>query len=99
MRSDNYKQQLETFNKFEENFTQYILYDKRADEDTLKLWKAFEQDIAKATDSDVMSDNKVCLMAWLYDNWKAWLDCVLDGTFKYMNVVNMVFESWIEFCN
>ena len=94
-----YNSRLSVFDVFENNLTQYLLYDKRADEDTFKLWKALEQDIAKASNSDVMSDNKVCLITWLESNWRAFLECILDNNFKYMNVASIVLQTWIEFCN
>lgn len=93
-----YYQKLYTYNEFEKNLTHYILYNSHADETVFKLWKAFEQNIAKATDSDTMCDNKACLITWLECNWGAFLECILDGSFRYMNVASLVLDSWNEFC-
>lgn len=94
-----YKEELKTFDKFEENITHYLLYDSRADENCFRLWKAFEQDIAAATSTDIMLDNKVCLITWLKENWGAFLECILNNEFTYMNVASIVLESWEEFCD
>lgn len=90
-------EELEKFEKFESNLACYVLYDKRADVEAFKLWKAFDNFINEAKDQDTMLDNKVCLIAWLEDNWNAFLKCILDDNFKYINVSSMVLESWEEF--
>ena len=93
-----YKRLLLMFNRFETNLANYLLGDSRADEHTFKLWKMVEHEISRAQTSDVADDNKVCLMTWLEQNWGAWLRCVLDGSYNYMNVTSIVLGSWKEFC-
>ena len=96
---DVHEEELILFDEFAERFKHYLLFDKRADENTFKLWKALTQDIASAQTVDIMTDNKVCLVTWLRSNWGAFFECILDESFKYMNVTELVLESWNEFCN
>ena len=84
--------------EFKKNFAHYLLHDNRADETTFKLWKAFAKDIEDATDIETKSDNKACQIAWLEQSWGAFLECILDGSYKYMNVAGLVLESWNRFC-
>lgn len=93
-----YEEKLVMFDAFELSIIHYILYDARADEDVFRLWKSIEQSIAIATSDDIMSDNKVCVITWLEQNWGAYLECILDGKFRYMNVTSLVLDSWKKFC-
>ena len=36
------------------------------------------------------------LMIYLLDNWYAWLMCVVDGNYKYINLTEMIYQSWLE---
>jgi hypothetical protein len=90
--------ELALFDTFECNLSHYLLFNNRADESTFKLWKAFQQNISKGQTPDIVTDNKICLMNWLQSNWGAFTECILDNTFKYMNVTSLVLDSWKEFC-
>lgn len=94
----NYDEYICKYSKFEENLLSYLLYNQNADIDTLKLWQSFYSYIANAKEYDIMLDNKVCLIIWLENNWNAFLECILNNTFKYMNVTSIVLQSWEEFC-
>lgn len=93
-----YFEKLAQFEVFKENFTHYLLYDKCVNTDAYTLWKVLWLGIIGATDTDIAEDNKVCVMVWLENNWGAWLECILNGTFKYMNISGLILKSWKEFC-
>ena len=93
---DNYKRSLIMFDKFECSLSHYLLFDKRANEDTFRLWQIIREWVHTPIDTDVQDDNKACLIEWLEQNWRAWLICILDYTDKYMNATKLVLESWEE---
>lgn len=37
------------------------------------------------------------LMKYLIENWKAWLMDILDGKYKYVNLTEIVYSSWLEY--
>lgn len=95
---EQYDLRLEIYEDFEKKFSHYLLHDNRADETTFKLWKAFENHISSAQTKSIKMDNKFCIITWLEHNWGAFLGCIIDGSFKYMNVSSIVLDSWNKFC-
>jgi len=93
---ESYDLKIEIYEDFEKKFSHYLLHDNRANEITFKLWKAFENHISSAQTRSIKMDNKFYLITWLEHNWGAFLGCILDGSFKYMNVASLVLESWNE---
>lgn len=92
---EEYNQTLEKYNQFESNLACYILFDKCEDEDVYKFWLNLRK-LVDISDDDVSNNNKVCLITYLETYWNAWLECIMDKTYKYMNCTRMVWESWEE---
>ena len=91
-----YNRLLTKFDSFESAFASYVLFDKRADEDNFKVWKAIQEWVNTPTNKDVSDDNKMCLMTYLENEWGAWTDSILFEEYKYMNLTKIVWDSWAE---
>ena len=92
--SEAYKQALNNYNVFEKQFQYFLLHDKRANADTLKFWQNLQKWVGTPTDSDVRDDNKYCFITWTEAYWRAWLYSIICGTYNYMNLTNIVWDSW-----
>ena len=57
---DAYSHALNTYKTFECNFGHYLLFNKKADADNFKVFKAIQKFVDTPTDPDVCADNKVC---------------------------------------
>ena len=93
---EKYNRSLETYTSFECNFGWYILFHEKADDANFKVFKAIQKWVETPTEKEVSDDNKVCLITYLEENWKAWLNSVLEGTYEYMNLTQIVWESWLK---
>mgnify|MGYP007022374178 CR=1 FL=1 len=47
-------------------------------------------------DEDVASDNRVCLVTYLETDWNAWFMSIINKDYKYMNLTQIVWDSWLE---
>lgn len=93
-----YRDCLEKFNQFTTNFMHYVLFNKYADEDNFRVWKKLRTWI-DTPDEDICEDNKICLIKYLEEYWKAWLESIIDETYSYMYCTRIVWEAWEEFCS
>lgn len=96
---EEYNKKVELFDLFEARFAHYVLFDHRADETIFKVWQSFQKWLTTPTDADVISDNKYCFLKWVEEYWGAWYNCIMDVTneqYKYMNLTQLVWESWEE---
>ena len=46
-----------------------------------------------------LEDNihKILFTVYLIEYWNAWFIDVLDGEYKYIHMINMVWDSWLEY--
>ena len=46
-----------------------------------------------------LEDNihKILFTVYLIEYWNAWFIDVLDGKYKYIHMINMVWSSWLEY--
>lgn len=96
LEEDEYCYKLNTFTVFERNFGEYLLYNPKADANDFKVYKSIQKWANTPTDPDVCADNTVCLITYLEKYWNAWLQSILDREYKYMNLTQMVWNSWEE---
>lgn len=44
----------------------------------------------------VSKEESECLMVYLLENWYAWTMDIINGSYKYVNMSEMVYSSWLE---
>ena len=91
-----YEADLQEFRKFFAALCYYvrIMDMKHRDQDTYRLYKAIKDFAYLPEDADVIDDNKVCVVCYFREHWKAWYDSILNREYKYMNICGIVLESW-----
>lgn len=90
---EEYNRRIELFDVFERKFTHYILYNSNADVEVFKVWKAIQNFINSSSDPDDVDDCKAGLIGFFEEFWFAWLEDILDGEYKYMNLTSIVWDS------
>lgn len=90
-----YNEKFELYERFEEAFAEYVLFDVQSDEHIFKIWKSLQEWVA-VEDEDIAADNRVCLVTYLLQDWNAWFMSIVNQEFKYMNLTQTVWESWLE---
>ena len=93
---DEYCYKLNTFTVFERNLGHYLLYNPKADETIFKVYKSIQKWVSTPIDPEVCADNKVCLVTYLEEDWNAWFESIINQEYKYMNLTQIVWNSWLE---
>ena len=93
---EEYNRYLKLYSEFEHKLGHYILNNPLADEDVFRFYKGMQNWVETPTDTDTRDDNRACFITYLEEFWYAWMQSILDGTYKYMNLTSIVWESWEE---
>lgn len=75
----------------------YILYNASADENAFRLLKTLNKYTNSALTTTEYKTKSASLITYLNNQWGAFTESVLDETFKYMNVTNLVLDSLKNF--
>ena len=90
-----YNKKFEMYERFEEAFAEYVLFNTQSDEHIFRIWKSLQKWVT-VEDEDVAADNRVCLVTYLEEDWNAWFMSIINREFKYMNLTQIVWNSWLE---
>lgn len=93
---EEYQRKLRVYDNLRQKLKEYAWDGDKIDESAYRFYKNMQQWTNTPTDPDVQADNKACLITYLEQSWNAWLQSILDREYKYMNVTQIVWDSWAE---
>ena len=90
---EEYNRKLKLYYEFEKNFAEYMM--ANASDEIWQIWKSMRKWTTPKY-KDIADDNKVCLVTYLEEYWNAWFMSIVNQEFKYMNLTQTVWDSWLE---